>query len=921
MGEILNRVLTFAQADVVALAKIRGANEKFRPARKSSRKKFRRPFATAVLLCLVFIALIFVMGGCKSTSRRGEVLATSANSPVPLKPDVENSEGGGSEVSATLFPLDALVAEARDFQIPAGADAAVFELLRAELLRLLEERSTETGGVRYVSFVKNWPLLTDLSYDEPNGIVTWKYGNRGDYDLSGEVGIGDITPIALNFGKSVAGDPFLEWLDGDRNGEIGLPDITPIANNYLNRIDEFRFVTLTYDEDGFLPVGAAIPRGKVEIPLKEYSAKLPNVAWLRYFSVAAFADGEQVSEEARVFDSPLPAENLNPWPMSGQNSKRNFRSPYSVSETPVSKWKFTFSDEIYVPPVVRDDGTLVASSPTRGVDFISRTHGINPDGSVLWAREDFSQYLVSPAFSADGRLYTSPLEDFGLCAYDREGSLVWGTTEVSVWDTALAVGQSGMIYTAGNYFASAFNSDGSKFWKYIGDRGFDDGDPAIAVMDDGVSYLYDGYRHLVAIGTTGKERWKFEVGRCLETMPAISDDGTIYVAAFNGIFYAINGDGTLKWKHEAGQFFKSTIAISADGTAYVTHAGRNLLAFSSEGELLWSYQTRGVGISPASIDANGTILIKDSTQGGQLIGLNPDGSVKWKVGPAGQAFDKAPVIGMDGSIYTPAGENAWFAVGPSSELPSVEWVAPLSVKSGELITFEASAKDATTYMWNFGDAAWVPYEINERLESAVIREPGVYSCSLKVYGSGGSSIFDFELTVTESGDAPAIWSVGGGIGFFVLGHLHELKPIVTGALPMSYFWNFGEGFSPSASTSEVVEITPLELGKHECSLTVVNAFGTSVSKFTIEVAPPPKILGVAPLSGLAGEIVEFSADIEGKGTYKWFFKFGEMYTEYRFPKPKVKLPSTPGVYDAYVTLSNYPLKDRFDFQVTVLQSD
>lgn len=101
----------------------------------------------------------------------------------------------------------------------------------------------------------------------PTGItLTWTEKNVGDYDNNGEVGIPDITPIALNYlRRSDDGnpEPFPNLIDGDNSGEIGIPDITPIALNYLNAVtgyNVYRRINLGGD-----PV--FLPGDKLENPI------------------------------------------------------------------------------------------------------------------------------------------------------------------------------------------------------------------------------------------------------------------------------------------------------------------------------------------------------------------------------------------------------------------------------------------------------------------------------------------------------------------------------------------------------------------------------------------------------------------------------------------------------------------------------
>ncbi len=95
-------------------------------------------------------------------------------------------------------------------------------------------RVVSVGNDNFVS--RETPVVTGTGNDvgEINFQgATWREVLVGDGDLSGEVGIPDITPIALNYLSTDAGSAFADY-DGD--GEVGIPDITPIALNYLSTI-------------------------------------------------------------------------------------------------------------------------------------------------------------------------------------------------------------------------------------------------------------------------------------------------------------------------------------------------------------------------------------------------------------------------------------------------------------------------------------------------------------------------------------------------------------------------------------------------------------------------------------------------------------------------------------------------------------
>ncbi len=96
-------------------------------------------------------------------------------------------------------------AEIESLAVPDGVSPGAFETLKAELLRQLDERY----GGDYSRAVSGAPQgeagkVDDLVfYKDEFGVVyiSWSYKNAGDYDLSGEVGVPDITPVALNTAK------------------------------------------------------------------------------------------------------------------------------------------------------------------------------------------------------------------------------------------------------------------------------------------------------------------------------------------------------------------------------------------------------------------------------------------------------------------------------------------------------------------------------------------------------------------------------------------------------------------------------------------------------------------------------------------------------------------------------------------------
>jgi PKD repeat protein len=140
------------------------------------------------------------------------------------------------EEETSSLTLSAAEKEIEEYVPPDGVNKALFQSLAA---RFVEDLAAARTRGRSQAGLEQPPLDLVVSSDETATTFRWNYFNRGDYDLSGTVGISDITPIANHYleRRNVKGEfPNVEdeFVDGDENDEIGVGDITAIANNYLN---------------------------------------------------------------------------------------------------------------------------------------------------------------------------------------------------------------------------------------------------------------------------------------------------------------------------------------------------------------------------------------------------------------------------------------------------------------------------------------------------------------------------------------------------------------------------------------------------------------------------------------------------------------------------------------------------------------
>ncbi len=128
-----------------------------------------------------------------------------------------------------------LIGAHRNSPVPAG------ELFTVEFAAGSAPRARSVSGAPTGDNNKLHNNDIAIVVDGLNVDFTWKERNSGDYDRDGEVGIADITPIAMHYGKVTNDDPdIVDLVDGSENGEVDIADITPIAMNYGSAIEGYR---------------------------------------------------------------------------------------------------------------------------------------------------------------------------------------------------------------------------------------------------------------------------------------------------------------------------------------------------------------------------------------------------------------------------------------------------------------------------------------------------------------------------------------------------------------------------------------------------------------------------------------------------------------------------------------------------------
>jgi len=338
------------------------------------------------------------------------------------------------------------------------------------------------------------------------------------------------------------------------------------------------------------------------------------------------------------------------WPMKCHDNRHTGRSPYStVNTNNLEKWRFKTSWQIEGGVIIGTNGTIYFGS------FDKYLYALNLDGSLKWRFKTGHWIWSSPAIAEDGTIYVGSWNG-KLYAINSNGTKKWSSNAGATIACSPAIAEDGTIYVgtmnSGNSLV-AFYPNGTLKWKY--ETGYSIVScPAIG--DDDTVYVGSGDEYFYAINPNGTLKWRFKTGDVIKGPPSIADDGTVYIGSFDDYLYAFYpNNGTMKWKLE-GMGTNTNPSIADDGTIY--NGNEYFYAINPNGTLKWSFDMgtkRSIHQSSPAISADGTIYVGtgiDSTKGGEIIAVNPDGTEKWRSNIiANNWISSSPAIGEDGTVY------------------------------------------------------------------------------------------------------------------------------------------------------------------------------------------------------------------------------------------------------------------------------
>jgi len=415
------------------------------------------------------------------------------------------------------------------------------------------------------------------------------------------------------------------------------------------------------------------------------------------------------------------------WPTQGYNKQHIGRSPYSTENNfGIEKWRYS-SFWATGSPVIGDDGTIYFG------DKEGYFHAINSDGSLKWkykADLGIGSFGYSPAIAEDGTIFFNTVYFGHLYALNPDGSEKWYNFLDRDVDTSITLDDDGVLYFGSEESLQArYQNNGTLKWSFpVGHLVHS----TPAIDENGIIYFGCHDTYIYALYPNGTMKWKFKTGDWVHGSPSIDSNGIIYCSSNDDYFYALYPDGSQKWKVYIEGGMRSSPSIDKSGNLYFGNSAEKIFCITPNGNIKWTYSLNpgdNIWGPTAAISDDGTIYIGNAIdytymRGGEIIALNPDGTLKWRYKICDFVFESSPVIGQDGTIYicgsnrpdNPDGDGHLHAFGPqeSNNPPDPpDIVGPPNGKVGKSYSYTFSSNDPelnpVQYYIDWGDNSFTEY--------------------------------------------------------------------------------------------------------------------------------------------------------------------------------------------------------------------
>ncbi|MCB1218100.1 PQQ-binding-like beta-propeller repeat protein [bacterium] len=345
---------------------------------------------------------------------------------------------------------------------------------------------------------------------------------------------------------------------------------------------------------------------------------------------------------------------------------------------------------------------------------------VDPDGQIVEYAWDFDGDGLFDAFS-DSILASHTFTEAGvfnarLRVEDNDGGRAQEIVEITVNNPAnpapVAVLESDLFATIPgqqiSFDASGSTDDGSieKYeWDFDGDGNWDSSGSSstavhaytvqasyrvrLRVTDDGGNtdttdlVVSHGYSPIPRLGfdnrNTGQSPFQGPLTNNLywdttnlsqidDSQVIVNQSGHLFTTDISGSLYSLRPtDGTEIFSDDYGGLILSTPALGADGSICFTNLSGNLICLNPDGSIRWPFGTAGQVSSSPLIGPDGAIYF--GSHDGNFYAVEPDGTQRWAF-PATDQVNSSPAMSPEGTLYVGCMDGFLYAINPDG---SQQW--------------------------------------------------------------------------------------------------------------------------------------------------------------------------------------------------------------------------------------------------------
>ncbi|MFZ3384794.1 MAG: PQQ-binding-like beta-propeller repeat protein [Candidatus Methanoperedens sp.] len=308
------------------------------------------------------------------------------------------------------------------------------------------------------------------------------------------------------------------------------------------------------------------------------------------------------------------------WSMFKNDASHSGYTADVVNPPLTLKWTKALGFETDSSPVIVND-----------VLYIGTTFGIHAldagSGEEIWTFPTNGFVNSVPAVSNDAVYFGADDRKFyALNATD--GTLLWVNDTAMDGYTASAALTNNMVYAMpkdGSFYA--FNpGNGKIIWsKLIGKVA----ESSPAAGEGIIAFGTDGGDIVALDASTGKEKWRYDIGEIeIKSSPVIAD-GTVFVGSNDGSVYAFTTEkGTLKWKYSTSNNVVSSPSVK-NGVVYFGSTDSNFFALDAlTGKVIWKFPDSGSVLGGPAISND---IVYFGTRNNFIYALDANsGKMLWK---------------------------------------------------------------------------------------------------------------------------------------------------------------------------------------------------------------------------------------------------------------------------------------------------